>query len=84
MQEKMTTGYLLLIPQISGYHNTNRTQPNPMEEAPCKRSRTNDDAGTGSLAGGGDRLSALPDCLLHEIMSRMRARQVVQMCVLST
>ncbi|KXG26362.1 F-box/LRR-repeat protein At3g58930 [Sorghum bicolor] len=56
-----------------------------MEEAPCKRSRTNDDAGTGIMAGGGgdDRLSALPDCLLHEIMSRMKARQVVQTCVLS-
>uniref|UniRef100_K3YLE5 F-box domain-containing protein n=1 Tax=Setaria italica TaxID=4555 RepID=K3YLE5_SETIT len=31
----------------------------------------------------GDRLSALPDCLLHEIMSRMKARQTVQTCVLS-
>ncbi|KAL6626259.1 hypothetical protein ACP70R_029985 [Stipagrostis hirtigluma subsp. patula] len=38
---------------------------------------------SGSLAGG-DPLSALPDCLLHEIMSRMKARQVVQTCVLST
>ncbi|KAL6652729.1 hypothetical protein ACP70R_011654 [Stipagrostis hirtigluma subsp. patula] len=31
-----------------------------------------------------DRLSALPDCLLHHIMSFMKARQVVQTCVLST
>ncbi|KAL6850342.1 hypothetical protein ACP4OV_020969 [Aristida adscensionis] len=39
------------------------------------------DAGAGA---GGDRLSDLPDCLLHEIMSRLKARQVVQTCVLST
>ncbi|KAF0893185.1 hypothetical protein E2562_023208 [Oryza meyeriana var. granulata] len=30
-----------------------------------------------------DRLSALPDCLLHVIMSFMKARQVVQTCALS-
>nr|CAB3490235.1 unnamed protein product [Digitaria exilis]CAB3504270.1 unnamed protein product [Digitaria exilis] len=30
-----------------------------------------------------DRLSALPDCLLHVIMSSLKARQVVQTCVLS-
>ncbi|TVU14406.1 hypothetical protein EJB05_37871, partial [Eragrostis curvula] len=28
-------------------------------------------------------LSALPDCLLHEVMSHMKARQVVQTCMLS-
>ncbi|CAL4991857.1 unnamed protein product [Urochloa decumbens] len=35
--------------------------------------------------GGGppDRLSALPDCLLHSIMSFLKARQAVQTCVLS-
>ncbi|CAL5071673.1 unnamed protein product [Urochloa decumbens] len=35
--------------------------------------------------GGGepDRLSALPDCLLHVIMSSLKARQAVQTCVLS-
>ncbi|KAK3142541.1 hypothetical protein QOZ80_4BG0347900 [Eleusine coracana subsp. coracana] len=32
----------------------------------------------------GDRLSALPDCIIHHIMSFMKARQVVQTCVLST
>ncbi|CAO2142270.1 unnamed protein product [Urochloa humidicola] len=31
-----------------------------------------------------DLLSALPDCLLHVIMSSLKARQVVQTCVLST
>jgi hypothetical protein len=36
----------------------------------------------GILAG--DRLSALPDCMIHHIMSFMKARQVVQTCVLST
>ncbi|TVU24456.1 hypothetical protein EJB05_26895, partial [Eragrostis curvula] len=36
------------------------------------------------VAGEPDWLSALPDCLLHTIMSFMKARQVVQMCVLST
>jgi len=82
IQEIITIEYLL-IPQLRGYQHDDPT--NPMEEAPCKRSRTNDDAGTGIMAGGGgdDRLSALPDCLLHEIMSRMKARQVVQTCVLS-
>ncbi|OEL20995.1 hypothetical protein BAE44_0017988 [Dichanthelium oligosanthes] len=35
------------------------------------------------LPGGGDRLSALLDNLLHEIMSRMKARQMVQTCVMS-
>ncbi|CAL4980098.1 unnamed protein product [Urochloa decumbens] len=38
---------------------------------------------TRSLAGDPDRLSALPDCLLHSIMSLMKARQMVQTCVLS-
>jgi hypothetical protein len=32
---------------------------------------------------GGDRLSELPDCLLHSILSLLKARQVVQTCVLS-
>ncbi|KAL6626258.1 hypothetical protein ACP70R_029984 [Stipagrostis hirtigluma subsp. patula] len=41
-------------------------------------------SGNVAVTGGGDRLSALPDCLLHEIMSRMKARQVAQTCVLST
>ncbi|GJN04835.1 hypothetical protein PR202_ga22410 [Eleusine coracana subsp. coracana] len=36
------------------------------------------------MAGEPDRLSALPDSLLHTIMSYMKARQVVQTCVLST
>ncbi|CAO2146746.1 unnamed protein product [Urochloa humidicola] len=39
---------------------------------------------TRSLAGDLDRLSALPDCLLHSIMSLMKAKQMVQTCVLST
>lgn len=36
-------------------------------------------------AGGSadDRLSDLPDCLLHDVLSRLKARQVVQTCVLS-
>ncbi|CAO2142265.1 unnamed protein product [Urochloa humidicola] len=38
---------------------------------------------TRSLADDLDRLSALPDCLLHSIMSLMKARQMVQTCVLS-
>ncbi|WVZ50628.1 hypothetical protein U9M48_001866 [Paspalum notatum var. saurae] len=41
------------------------------------------DGGGTSAAGGSDRLSALPDCLLHVIMSSMKARQAVQTCVLS-
>ncbi|GJN04832.1 hypothetical protein PR202_ga22407 [Eleusine coracana subsp. coracana] len=38
----------------------------------------------GGMAGDPDRLSALPDCLLHEIMSFLKARQAVQTCVLSS
>ncbi|WVZ50638.1 hypothetical protein U9M48_001876, partial [Paspalum notatum var. saurae] len=38
---------------------------------------------SGSSTSHLDRLSALPDCLLHSIMSFMKARQVVQTCVLS-
>uniref|UniRef100_A0ACD5V6K3 Uncharacterized protein n=1 Tax=Avena sativa TaxID=4498 RepID=A0ACD5V6K3_AVESA len=31
-----------------------------------------------------DRLSDLPDCLLHDILSNLKARQLVQTCVLSS
>uniref|UniRef100_A0ACD5X041 Uncharacterized protein n=1 Tax=Avena sativa TaxID=4498 RepID=A0ACD5X041_AVESA len=37
----------------------------------------------GGGAGGRERLSQLPDCLLHIILSHLKARQVVQTCVLS-
>lgn len=50
-----------------------------LEKAFRKRAR----ASGGCSAGGPDWLSALPDCLLHVIMSFMKARQVVQTCVLS-
>ena len=40
--------------------------------------------GGGSSAGDLDRLSALPDSLLHAIMSFLKARQAVQTCVLAT
>ncbi|RCV33744.1 hypothetical protein SETIT_7G107000v2 [Setaria italica] len=56
-------------------------------EAPGKRKRGNDagDAAAGYSSGDDrDRLSALPDSLIHHIMSFMKARQVVQTCVLST
>ncbi|KAL6652727.1 hypothetical protein ACP70R_011652 [Stipagrostis hirtigluma subsp. patula] len=49
-----------------------------LEATGRKRAR----ASSGVLAV--DRLSALPDCLIHHIMSFMKARQVVQTCVLST
>ncbi|CAM0148366.1 unnamed protein product [Urochloa decumbens] len=53
-------------------------------ESPGKRKRFNDAGGAaGYLFGDRDRLSVLPDCLLREIMSHMKARQVVQTCVLS-
>ncbi|CAN6363324.1 unnamed protein product [Urochloa humidicola] len=47
-------------------------------EATRKRARRRRDG------GGPDLLSALPDCLLHVIMSSLKARQAVQTCVLST
>ncbi|CAL5027372.1 unnamed protein product [Urochloa decumbens] len=37
-----------------------------------------------SILAGDDRLSSLPDPLIHHIMSFMKVRQVVQTCVLST
>ncbi|PUZ47245.1 hypothetical protein GQ55_7G149100 [Panicum hallii var. hallii] len=55
-------------------------------EALGKRKRGDDASGgdaAGCSSGGGDRLSALPDHLLHEVMSHMKARQMVQTCVLS-
>ncbi|CAM0871276.1 unnamed protein product [Alopecurus aequalis] len=35
------------------------------------------------VASGRDRLSNLPDCLLHVILSQLRSRQAVQTCALS-
>ncbi|KAK3119261.1 hypothetical protein QOZ80_9BG0716770 [Eleusine coracana subsp. coracana] len=51
-------------------------------EATMKRARAA--CSSSPMDGEPDRLSALPDCLLHTIMSFMKARQVVQTCVLST
>ncbi|CAL4980096.1 unnamed protein product [Urochloa decumbens] len=53
-----------------------------LEEASREHARGSGSAGT--WAGDPDRLSALPDCLLHTIMSFLKARQVVQTCVLAT
>ncbi|CAO2144670.1 unnamed protein product [Urochloa humidicola] len=53
-----------------------------LEEAFRNRARTSGGGG-GCSVGGLDRLSALPDCILHVIMSFMKARQAVQTCVLS-
>ncbi|EES12212.1 hypothetical protein BDA96_06G097000 [Sorghum bicolor] len=51
-------------------------------EAIGKRPRASSGGSSSSLAS--DRLSSLPDCLIHHIMSFLKARQVVQTCVLST
>ncbi|CAL5027370.1 unnamed protein product [Urochloa decumbens] len=51
-----------------------------MEAALGKRKRG---SAAGDAPAAGDRLSALPDHLLHEIMSHMQARQMVQTCSLS-
>ncbi|XP_066340174.1 MEIOTIC F-BOX protein MOF-like isoform X2 [Miscanthus floridulus] len=57
-----------------------------MEVEEAERARASGDGGGGGRcsAAGPDRLSSLPDCLLHTIMSFMKARQAVQTCVLST
>jgi len=54
-----------------------------LEDAFRKRARASGVVG-GTSAGGPDRLSSLPDCLLHTIMSSLKARQVVQTSVPST
>ncbi|CAN6270108.1 unnamed protein product [Urochloa humidicola] len=54
-----------------------------MEAALGKRKRGDDAAAGGDSSAGVDRLSALPDHLLHEIMSHLKARQMVQTCSLS-
>ncbi|KAG0530535.1 hypothetical protein BDA96_05G195000 [Sorghum bicolor] len=58
-----------------------------MDVEEAERARASGDGvgggGGGCSAAGPDRLSSLPDCLLHTIMSFMKARQVVQTCVLS-
>uniref|UniRef100_A0A453LYX1 F-box domain-containing protein n=1 Tax=Aegilops tauschii subsp. strangulata TaxID=200361 RepID=A0A453LYX1_AEGTS len=43
-----------------------------------------DAGGGGGIGHAGDRLSALPDDLLHAIMSRLKALQMVRTCMLST
>ncbi|VAI22709.1 unnamed protein product [Triticum turgidum subsp. durum] len=43
-----------------------------------------DACGGGGIGHAGDRLSALPDDLLHAIMSRLKALQMARTCVLST
>ncbi|KAK8448855.1 hypothetical protein SEVIR_7G113950v4 [Setaria viridis] len=52
----------------------------PRSERPV---RMENYGGTHDAAGGGDRLSQLPDSLLHSVLSRLGSRQVVQTCVLS-
>ncbi|XBH65241.1 hypothetical protein VPH35_118870 [Triticum aestivum] len=39
--------------------------------------------GTAPAAAGGDRLSSLPDCLLHSVLSHLRSRQAVHTSLLS-
>ncbi|KAM3260739.1 hypothetical protein ACQJBY_051783 [Aegilops geniculata] len=47
-------------------------------------SSSRDACGGGAVGHAGDRLSALPDDLLHAIMSRLKALQMARTCVLST
>ncbi|CAL4983555.1 unnamed protein product [Urochloa decumbens] len=54
-----------------------------MELEEATRERALESGSAGTWAGDPDRLSALPDCLLHTIMSFLKARQVVQTCVLA-
>jgi hypothetical protein len=55
-----------------------------LEEAAGERGVAASGGAGGSTGGDPDRLSALPDSLLHAIMSLLKARQAVQTCVLST
>lgn len=61
-----------------------RPKGKSMEQVQAKMKRVRASHGSSVMAGEADRLSALPDCLLHTIMSFMKARQVVQTSVLST
>lgn len=55
-----------------------------IEDATTKRPRARGGGRARSAGDDTDRLSALPDSLLHAIMSFLKARQVVQTCVLAT
>ena len=56
-----------------------------LDGAAAGRAHASGGGGGGSSAGDlDDRLSALPDSLLHTIMSFLKARQAVQTCVLGT
>lgn len=55
-----------------------------MEVEEAATGRAGGGGGGGRSAGHADRLSALPDGLLLAIMSFLKARQVVQTCVLAT
>ena len=53
-----------------------------IEDTATKRARER--GGSGRSASDADQLSALPDSLLHTIISFLKARQAVQTCVLAT
>ncbi|RLM99753.1 hypothetical protein C2845_PM06G05430 [Panicum miliaceum] len=57
-----------------------------LDEAPTKKPRlcsAGDTSGSGGCAAPEDRLSALPDAMLHHVMSFLRAWEVARTCVLS-
>jgi hypothetical protein len=65
---------------ISLFFRAGRTMK--IEDTATKHARAR--GGGGRSASDADRLSALPDSLLHTIMSFLKARQAVQTCVLAT
>ena len=57
-----------------------------VDETPTKKPRqcsAGDTSGSGGGAAPEDRLSALPDAMLHHVMSFLRAWEVARTCVLS-
>uniref|UniRef100_A0A0E0LS61 F-box domain-containing protein n=1 Tax=Oryza punctata TaxID=4537 RepID=A0A0E0LS61_ORYPU len=75
-----------ILPKPGSYRKMRgrRRAGHVFDEMPPKKAKLSaDDCSGGDSAAAGDRISALPDVLLHHVMSFLRAWEVVRTCVLS-